>query len=137
MKPTLLLATLLGLTLGGCVTLLDLGNQTTQLEKRVTEQMDAFLAHDYEKAYRYMTPGFRDKYSIDGFRAQFVGMYDLQSYEVLQNECEEERCIVKVNRMQKMPAHIAASTHSEAFTYPMLTKQTWLRIKGKWYHYKN
>lgn len=136
MKHALLLASLLSLTLSGCATLSGQGDQTARLEKRVAEQMDAFVANDHDKAYRYMTPGFRDKYSVAGFSAQFAGMYDLQSYEILRSECEQERCTVSVNRMQKLPAYVALSAHAEPFTYPMLTKQTWLLIKGKWYHYK-
>lgn len=107
-----------------------------QVEKRVSEQMNAFINEEYEKAYSYMSPGYREKKSFPEFGSDFAGMVDLLEFEILSVDCQEERCQVSVKRKQNMPDFIAETTSGEPFPFIVVTKQTWVFNKGQWYHYK-
>lgn len=107
-----------------------------QVEKRVSEQMNAFINEEYEKAYSYMSPGYREKKTFVEFGNDFAGMVDLVDFEVVSVECAEERCEVSLKRTQNMPDFIAETTSGEPFPFVVVTKQIWVSNKGQWYHYK-
>lgn len=134
MKSLVALPAALLLLLSGCAALSGKPAQEV-VEQRATEQMNAFLAKDYEKAFTYMTPSYQAERKVHGFSADFARLVDLVAFDIRRTECAEERCTLTINRTQKMPAMVMPDL-DEDFTFTAATKQTWIKVKGQWYHYK-
>lgn len=134
MKPSVVLPAALLLLLSGCASLP--GKSAQELvEQRATEQMNAFLALDYDKAYTYMTPNYRAERNIHGFGTDFAGLVDLVAFDIRRADCEQERCTLTVSRTQKLPTMVMPN-EEENFTFKVATQQIWIKIKGQWYHYQ-
>lgn len=134
MKSLVALPVALLLLLSGCAALSSKPAQEI-VEQRATEQMNAFLALDYEKAFTYMTPNYQAERKIHGFGSDFAGLVDLLAFEIRRIDCEEERCTLTVSRTQKLPATVRLPGQDD-FPFKTATQQTWIKVKGQWYHYK-
>ncbi len=105
------------------------------VEQRANQYMNAFLANDFRKAYTFMTPGYRDTHTYEIFASDHIGMVDLVSFEVTAVVCEEDRCDVTIDRKQKALQGVLGSS-KKPMVLPMVTRQVWMLVDGKWYRYK-
>lgn len=125
------------LLLFGCSSLQPGRSHEERVTQRAHQQMTAFLEKDYQTAYTYMSPGYKDTHTLHRFASDFSGMVDLQGFSIEKAECESEtRCTVTINRQQKAFAGLLGSTSERPVILPMAGQQTWILVKGKWYHYK-
>ena len=136
MKIKLLAACSAFLLLTGCAGLQLTGTPEERVAKRAEAQMNAFLQKDYEQAYTYMSPGYRNTHSLHRFASDFTGMANLQGFDIGQVECESEvRCEAVIHRQQKAPPGILG-TSNRPMILPLTSRQTWVLVNGTWYHYK-
>ncbi len=115
------------LVLAGCA---DKGNPDN-VDRRAIERWNYLIAHQAEKAYDYLTPGFRATQTREAY-ATAMNNRPLQWKNVTFNrkECEEDRCTVYVDVAYelKMGAGPARSIDSKS-----TQSETWIRVKGNWY----
>ena len=117
---------LLALALAGCA---DKANPDN-VDTRSVERWNFLIAHQAEKAYDYLSPGFRQTQKRDDY-ATAMNNRPLQWKGVTFNrkECEEDRCTVylDVAYALKMPGGggVIDSTSTQS--------ETWIRVDGEWY----
>jgi hypothetical protein len=102
------------------------------LAKRAEARWNSMIAGDWEKAYGYFTPGYREVNEYEAFR---LGMVNRQvNWSAARGkavECEsEEKCLVKIDidyslvgGMRGVPEVAATRNQTE----------TWLNLGGEWY----
>ena len=101
------------------------------IEDRAQSRWDALLASDYERAYTYLTPGYRSSQSaVDyqvAFRLRKVG-YEAAAY--LDHECAAEACTV---RMVMDYTLIAPLRGVMEWKGKATIEEKWVRIDGQWW----
>ena len=114
------------LALAGCA---DKANPDN-VDKRSIDRWNFLIAHQAEKAYDYLTPGYRQTRTREDY-ASAMNNRPLQWKSVAFNhkECEDDRCTVYIDVAYalKMPgsAGVIDSTTTQS--------ETWIRVDGEWY----
>jgi hypothetical protein len=129
MKNKLLLPTVIGamLMLSAC-------QQSEDLPTSVNQRWAAITAQDYETAYGYFSPGYKETESLDGYRlrmatAQLNVKWKNGTYEG--EECSDEQvCEVKVNILYEYSFPKRSMGGMEVNTS---MSENWIKLDGKWY----
>ncbi len=112
-----------------------------QVTRRAEQRMQAFQKMDFEKAYSFMSPGYRSANSIRHFEADHIGLPAARDYKVVGVECAEDRCEVMMELWFKMSevmgiAGARADAGQDVLT-DMVFREVWIRLDGKWWALKN
>jgi hypothetical protein len=90
---------------------------------------NAMITHDWEKAYSYATPAYRQAIDLYGFRKKNDGFIKHKAAEVFSVTCDEpEVCKVKM----KLRFAIELDKPDELAT---VIEERWVRESGQWYRY--
>lgn len=119
-------AMLVGAALAGC------GNEAARqtVEQRAQARWDALIAHQADKAYDYLTPGYRQTHARDKYVEEMNNRpVRWQNAKVNGKECDGDRCSVEVVVGYNVPLN--PSMGAVKSLAPQ--KETWLRVKGVWY----
>lgn len=114
------------LVLGGCA---DRANPD-HVDQRSVERWNHLIAHQAEKAYDYLTPGFRATQAREVYAAA-MNNRPVQWKEAKFNrkECDADRCMVYIDVTYSVPmpgtGKSATSTNTQT--------ETWILVKGEWY----
>jgi hypothetical protein len=121
-----MLALLLAGVLSGCTR----GSNETPPEQRALERWNFLIAHQADKAYDYLTPGYRETVTREKY-ANLMNHRPTQwkGVSYTRKECEADRCSIylAVSYEQPMGGGNPVSAVSPQ-------KETWLRLGGVWYH---
>lgn len=114
------------LLLGGCT---NKGNPDT-IDARSVERWNYLISHEAEKAYDYLTPGYRTTKPRDAYAASMNNRpVQWKAAKFVDKKCEQARCNVNI-----------AVTY--AVTLPGVPKanevtsqqsETWLLVNGEWF----
>ena len=124
----------LGLLLAGCAsegTRPDAKPDGKVAEKRAIERWEFLIKHEAEKAYDYLSPGFRATKSREDY-AKEMNNRPIRWTRVLpyRSTCDKpDVCVLdlQIDFATKMPG-VGTDVSSVGFV-----KETWLRTRGKWY----
>ncbi|NLD15328.1 MAG: hypothetical protein GX665_09625 [Gammaproteobacteria bacterium] len=112
-----------------------------QVMRRSEQRMQAFQKMDFDKAYSFMSPGYRSANSIRHFEADHIGLPAAKEFKVLSAECEEDRCEVMVELWFEMGQVLgmagAKADAGQAVLTDMVFREVWVRLDGKWWALKN
>lgn len=101
------------------------------VEQRAVERWNLLIAHQAEKAYDYLTPGYRQTITREKYAEQKndVAMR-WKSAKVAGRKCDGDSCTVTVlvDVQVKMPGV------GQAQSTAMPTEERWLRIDRNWYY---
>ena len=126
MKSIAALALIALLILAGCA---DTANPDN-VDRRAVERWNYLIAHQAEKAYDYLTPGFRATQPREVYASAMNNRpVQWKSVKFNHKECDAERCKVSVdvNYQVKMPGTGAMTKASST------QDETWILVKGEWY----
>lgn len=99
-------------------------------EKRQT----ALLEHDFKKAYKYMSPGYRELNTVEKFMSDYAGVYSWKSSEVLSASCDDDVCKVNVQVFVDIGLMQSVKTpEAERVLVPRVNRETWLKLDNKWW----
>ena len=118
--------------LAGCGPTTPTKPQSTEtLQERTVNRWNFLIEHKAEKAYDYLTPGFRATKSRDEYAREMNGR-GMKWLDVTFNseECKEDTCTVRllVNIEIDMTG---AAGHVKAIS-PVV--ETWIKESGNWYY---
>ena len=99
----------------------------------------AFLEKDFNKAYKYMSPGYRQVNTVEQFNSNYAGVYSWVSSKVLNASCEEDVCKVNVEIFYDsgLMQNTARKPSSEKFLIPRVNRETWFKLDNKWWFSKS
>ena len=101
------------------------------IQQKSVERWDFLIAHQAEKAYDYLSPGYRSTKTREAY-AKEMNDRPLRWTKATYNsqQCENDTCKVRliVNYTVKMPG-IPQSTKAFA---PLV--ETWIKADGRWYY---
>ena len=124
---TLALAALL-LTLAGCADKASPDN----VDRRVVERWNYLIAHQAEKAYDYLTPGYRTTKTRDAYASAMNGRpVQWKAVKITGKQCDADRCKVAVDitYSMNMPALHKATEASS------VQSETWILVDGEWFFF--
>ena len=102
------------------------------------QRQAAFLEKDFNKAYKYMSPGYRQLNTVEQFTSNYAGVYSWVSSKVLNATCEDDLC--KVNVEVQFDAGLMQNTRApatEKFLIPRVNLETWFKLDNKWWFSKS
>jgi len=93
------------------------------VEERAQARWDHVLAKEYEQAWNYFSPGFRDLHPFQWTSAEVIG-----------SKCKENQCDVTVSatyRIARGPSELGEMVMPKELT------EKWVRTDGQWWYVKN
>ena len=122
----LTIATLL-LGLAGCTDKASPDN----LDRRSVERWNYLIAHEAEKAYDYLTPGFRATQTREVYASQMnTRPVQWKSARFDGKQCEAQRCTVRVEVAYSLVIPGMGGKPAEASS---IQQETWIFTNGDWY----
>lgn len=113
-------------TLGGCAAFVPPTPEAQALE-RAQKRWDALVAHDWDKAYAFLTPAFRAITPSDRYRNRFIGVPRWTKVTAKSAQCEAQRCTVTI----QIEAEYAGRRQFQTLSTEM--PETWVQEDGQWY----
>ncbi len=103
------------------------------------QRQAALMKHDFETAYKYMSPGYRELNSIKQFIGSNEGVYSWVSSKVDKASCDEDMCKVFVEIEFDARALMGGvgKPSSESMILPRVNRETWVRLDNKWWFSKS
>ena len=96
--------------------------------QRAQERLDALMVGNFEKAWEYTTPAFRQSSNISRYASRYVGVSNWTNAAVDKVACEEEKCNVTISVTYQMVRPNIENTR------PL--NEVWITAGGDWYIYE-
>jgi hypothetical protein len=133
MTPRLVLAAALALVAAGC------GEQTPPgpedvVAERAQARWDALVGEEFERAWEYYTPGFREQLPAGDFALDMSRRpIDWVGAEVMGVDCaaDDPTCTVRVRVEYKAPLPVPGATDVRSESG---TEETWVQLDGQWWY---
>lgn len=105
-------------------------DSTAEVEQRAIERWNFLIAHEAEKAWDYLTPGYRATITREDYAAAMNHRpVQWTSVNYVDRHCEADRCSVTLNvRYSLKMAGVGSPVESAS---PQT--ETWIRTRGTWY----
>lgn len=100
------------------------------VDRRAVERWNDLIAHQAEKAYDFLTPGFRATQTREAY-ANAMNNRPLQwkTAKFNRKECDADRCKVHID----VTYAITLPGTSKPTQTTTTLEETWLLVKGNWY----
>jgi len=129
-RPSAGLVVLLAIFLAGCAGLTGKSKTPEQLvAERAQARWDALLAGQWERAYSFATPAYREVVDTEGFRRRLGGQATWLGASVRKVACQADACEVTVRL--KFRSLLPPRTDELETDY----KERWLLEGGNWWIY--
>lgn len=105
----------------------------TSLEDRVQARWDALLAGDYETAYAYLTPGYRQTESLASFQGKLRNRpvrWVAAKFDSIEKCAVASSCDVLIAVTYRVRGLPQVGTHQST----RKLSEKWVQIDGDWYH---
>jgi uncharacterized protein YchJ len=101
------------------------------VEARATERWNYLIAHQAEKAYDYLSPGYRQTITREKYASQKNDVaVRWKGAHVTGRNCEAEACTVTVMIDALVPMPGLSQEHPTALP----TEERWIKVSGNWYY---
>jgi hypothetical protein len=114
----------------GCATTKPKEENSDVLKDRAVQRWNFLIAHQAEKAYDYLSPGYRATKSRDVY-AKEMNSRGMKWTNVVfsSKECDADAC--KVRLLVEFKIDMAGATGPVQSVSPLV--ETWIKVDGKWY----
>ena len=128
MKTNLIALILAAATLSGCA-IFDNRPPEQVVADRAQERFDLLMQGEFEKAYRYATPGYRATNTVDQYAADFGGVSMWLEAEVGEVSCPllEEVLVCDVVTL------ISYNAPRMGYVQTTQVPERWIKVENSWY----
>lgn len=106
--------------------------QQALLEQRVTARWDALIRRDFEAAYSFNSPSYRELFPLNAFKSQFGDGAAWRRVEVVKVELKgEDAATVGINLYFGYHHLSAEKPEVEIKTY---VQEPWVSVDGQWWY---
>lgn len=120
------------LALSGCASLGTTEPPETVVRQLATQRWQALLARDFDKAYGFAVPSYRQLHAPDYYRGKRQATpVKWLAAEVLRVDCEPEKCTVRI-KLESKP--LVAMRFDGTLTGGL--DETWVLEGGKWWMFE-
>jgi len=132
-RQILIMISVLAGLLAGCATTPPATEQS--VEERAQARWDHLVTQDFDAAWEYYTPGFRETTPVRAFDRD-MSRRPIRWLEanVLSSNCEEDRCAVSVAVTYQA---LAAPAGQRRMRVTRNLDETWIRLDGQWWFVQN
>lgn len=117
------------ITLSACSTFAP-KSDSEQVGARAQQRLDLLMAGKTDKAYAFMSPGYRAANPVARFRADFAaGASRFISAKVRSASCEEDTCSVAT----VITYNHVSSVGSAPIPVERATQERWIKVDGQWW----
>ncbi len=98
--------------------------------RKAREYWKLMVAQDYQGAYRYLTPGFREIVDAEAYAKRYRGKVEFHSAEFDAPDCQPETCEINVHldyTIKPVPPY------SVEFRRPDQRTEKWIFLDGQWW----
>lgn len=100
------------------------------VKARAEERWKAMVAGEYDKAYEFLSAGFRSRVSPQEYRNRFEGRTEWTGTDIKSVECEKELCVASVvARFRFLGAPPFPPYDGET-----AEKENWIVADGQWWY---
>jgi hypothetical protein len=118
---------LISLVIAGCV---DKANPDN-VDKRSTERWNYLAAHQADKAYDYLSPGFRSTQTRESYAASMNSRpVQWKGGKFKSKECDAERCKVEIDVTYSV---VMPGVGGKPVESTSVQSETWLLVDGEWF----
>jgi len=105
---------------------------TESVEERAQARWDYMVARDFQSAYEYYSPGYRETVSLANFSVDMANRPVVWvSAEVAEAECEsQDRCNLVAEVTYRVPG---GPTGINEMRMTRKIEELWLRLEGEWW----
>ncbi len=125
----------LALLLAGCASAPPAREMTAEEEigARALQRWNALIEGRWEDAYALLTPGYRETYTLDAYKANFVGTnIDWLGAKLESVSCDApERCMARVDIEFRIKGGLRGVPEMASH---QAIEEVWLRAEDGWYH---
>lgn len=117
------------LMLSGCTSLQQIGATPEEVvQQRAQQRLNALLKWDLDKAYSFVTPGYREMYSKRHYTSRYLGAINWQDAQVQWVSC---------NSAQRCKVSYTVTFKNKQLVTPLASKleEAWVNTQGEWYLY--
>ena len=107
------------------------------VENRSALRLAALKKLDFEKAYTFMSPGYRSIKGLDRFKLDYAGAVNMLDFNVNSVECSLDTCSVLVASDYKVAIVGRGFSVKKPLVIDRVNKETWIRTEGKWWFVKS
>ncbi len=102
------------------------------LEERVLARWHHMIERDFEAAWEYYAPGFRQTTPVDAFvRDMERRPIRWREVELVSSECEEDRCDIRVRVVYQA---VGAPSGLSSMQVPRLLSERWIAVDQGWWY---
>jgi len=103
------------------------------LQDRAQARWDALVARDFETAYEYLTPGYKQQQTVVNYAVSMSGRPVIwTSGNVREVVCEnEQKCTVRTDVGYRIPG---GPTGINNMRMSRVIDETWLKLAGEWWY---
>jgi hypothetical protein len=128
-------AAAVALALTGCAGIVKKDEDASVLKEKAVQRWDYLIAHQAEKAYDFLSPGYRATITRENYAAGMNNRpVSWQSVKYIDQTCEPDVCTVTVKLTYKVSVNIHGSRNVNGGSE--ITEQ-WIRDSGRWYFLPN
>jgi hypothetical protein len=105
--------------------------QRKVLEQRVAAKWDALIRKDFETAYSFTSPGYRQLYSLNVFKSGFGNKVAWQRVEVVNVDFKGDDAAtvgIKIHFVYHQPQA------EQALNMQSYVKEPWVLVDGQWWY---
>jgi len=119
--------------LAGCATVKR--DDTAQLQERAEQRWNFLIAHQAEKAYDFLAPGFRATTTREGYAGAMNNRpVQWETAKFLDKTCQADSCTVHIQVSYKTMINLHG-TRKVGSESPV--EEHWIRESGHWYYLPN
>lgn len=101
--------------------------------KRAMERWDALLAHDYDTAYEFFSPGYRSSHSRSDFELNMrLRKVQFTNAEFVQQDCTENSCTLNFKVYYTIASPVPGI---ETWNGNTSIDQKWIMTEGQWWYF--